>query len=428
MINPKWILLLLSFVFVLPLQAQVKKKIKYYELDVNRGLFFQPNTIEPYEGVAFDEFPNGQKKIEVPIKGGKMHGTVKEWAKNGQKIYSTQYENGVQVGKEEQWYPIGIKRMELNYVNGAAEGICTEWHKNEEKKSEGLFRNGKEEGEHKWWFLNGSKDQVIFFENGLIEGTMKNWYPSGQLKLESNYRAGKLEGSSTEWYDNGQKKWTASYKTDMKNGESYNWGKHGQLFGKQVYRNDKLREDYNYRSGNIKMINGFIQVFNKLKSFYKVDITGKKVNEADEKNSIIYAVDGLFLHIYDVPVDSVSMDKIAEKELLLKYSEQEKALIEKQLGTSITIETKFEKTKTGQPYLHWSFVSPSSKEKEQKPRTVQKEHYISMLCEAQILNLHSIVTNSDEPTDVTAMLKRIANTVKIEKERIDLNALARTVK
>ena len=420
--------LLLLFAFVLPTQAQVKKRIKYYELDLIRGLYYQPNTAAPYEGTAYDEYPNGKKKLEIPFKGGKMHGTVKEWEKNGEKVYQVEYVAGKKIGKEEQWHPTGKKLLELNYVDGLADGICTEWHKNEAKKSEGLFRQGKEEGEHNWWYADGTKDQTITYQNGLIEGSLRNWHPNGKKKLESNYKKGQLHGTSEEWYGNGQKKWIANYVDNEKHGESYNWGKYGQLFGKQVYKNGKLVEDYNYRSGNIKLINGYVQVFNKPKSFYHVKITGNKVNEADDKNNIIYSVDGQFLRIYDIPADSVSTQKIAEKELLEKFSAQEQKLIEKQLGQSIDIESAFGKTKQGQTYLHWSFVSPSSKEKEQKPRTVQKEHYISMLCEAQILNLHSIVTNSDEPSKIVSMIKGIADSVVVEKERIDLNAFARKAK
>lgn len=430
MINTKWIFLVLSIAFLLPqeIQAQVKKKIKYYELDVNRGLFFQPNTMAPYTGTAFDEYPNGKKKLEIPIKDGQIHGTILEWEKNGQKIYEGKYEAGKQIGKEEQWYPTGNKSMVLNYVNGLAEGTCTEWHKNEAKKSEGLFRQGKEEGMHQWWFADGSKDQVINFQNGLIEGKMQNWHPNGKLKLESNYKTGKLQGLSTEWHNNGEKKWMANYTNDEKDGESMTWGKRGQLLGKQVYKKGELIEDYNYRSGNIKVIDGYVQVFNKPKSFYSLDIRGSKVNEADDKNNIIYSVEGMFLRIYDIPLDSVSTEKISEEMVLEKYAAQEELLIEEQLGTDIEVISKLGKTKTGQSYLHWHFVSPSSKDTDQKARTVQKEHYISMLCQSQILNLHSIVTNSDDEGKVVAMLKGIADSLKIKKERIDLNALARKVK
>ena len=54
----KWIILTLVTLITFQLQAQHKKKISFYELDIIRGLFFQPNTIDPYTGTALDKHPN----------------------------------------------------------------------------------------------------------------------------------------------------------------------------------------------------------------------------------------------------------------------------------------------------------------------------------------------------------------------------------
>jgi len=85
----KCIILVFVTFFTFQLQAQHKKKISFYELDVIRGLFFQPNTVDPYTGTAVDKHSNGKKRLEIPIKNGKPNGTSKEWAKNGQKIHET---------------------------------------------------------------------------------------------------------------------------------------------------------------------------------------------------------------------------------------------------------------------------------------------------------------------------------------------------
>ena len=83
----KWILLILINLLVFQAQAQQKKRINFYELDVIRGLYFQPNTIKPYSGTAFDKFPNGKKRMEMPIKEGKIHGVSKEWSDKGKKFW-----------------------------------------------------------------------------------------------------------------------------------------------------------------------------------------------------------------------------------------------------------------------------------------------------------------------------------------------------
>ena len=119
----KWILLLLLVIVgTNETLAQKKKKIGLAELDLIRGLYYQRNTIGPYSGTAYEEHPNGKKKLSAPIKEGKLHGTSRQWEKDGTKIFEAYYEMGVQVGTETQWYATGQKQLEISYENGEAEG------------------------------------------------------------------------------------------------------------------------------------------------------------------------------------------------------------------------------------------------------------------------------------------------------------------
>jgi len=420
------LLALLSFTTI-QLQAQHKKKISFYELDVIRGLFFQPNTIDPYTGTALDKFPNGKKRMQMPIKNGKINGTTKEWAKNGQKIHETTYINGVQNGKETHWYVMGQKKLEVNLVNGKAEGICTEWYKNGKKKSEGNFINGKEEGEHKWWFNKGQIDQIVFYKNGLAQGIVKNWYPNGKLRLESNYKNGLKDGVTIEWFENGQKKSDGKYVEGKETDVALIWEKQGRLIREDTYKFGKLIQSKNYLSGSIFKGDGYYEVFNGLKDFYLLEITGKKVDPR-ESEDITYNIDGNLLQVFDRPlsdwVEEEERNK-TEKELLEKYIELESKYISTITNFDIKPKSELKTTTNGNTYMHWYFVSPSSKAKEQKPRTVQEEHYISFIIGDRLLSLYSVVTNNDQPEEIQKLLQRLAQSLQIKKERIDLNSLAR---
>ncbi len=431
--NHKIVFVFLScfFINLSTSSAQIKKKIRFYELDVIRGLYYQPNTAKPYSGTAFDEHKGGKRKLEIPIKDGKIHGFVKEWEKNGKKVFEAEYNAGIQVGKEQQWYATGDKKLIINYLNGQAEGICTEWHKNGTKKSEGLFVNGKEEGTHQWWYDNGQQDQIANYTNGLQEGTVKHWFKSGQKKLFTNYVNGKKEGTTKEWFANGIPKMEKNYRADVEDGITQIWSKKGLLIRKTIYDKGKIIEDYNYSSGSIKSNKGFIQVFNQKESFYQTHIKGNRVNAIDDPRHIIYAVDGMLLRLFDIPTDSIFTTKeqaLSIEEQLRTYVAKEAKLLS--LETEFPIEPVIEmgQTSSNTPYIHWYFVSPESKKEEQKPRTPQKEHYISIICNKQLLNYYSIVTNSDEPEQVTKMLKRIANSTEIAAERIDLNTIVKQLK
>lgn len=424
----KWIFACAFTLLALSTQAQ-KKKIFFYELDMINGLFFQPNTIDPYSGTAIEEFPGGKKKMNIPIKAGKINGTVREWAQNGKKVYEATYAAGQQTGQELQWYANGAKKLEISYAAGKAQGTCTEWFKNGQKKSEGLFNNGLEEGQHQWWYDSGQQDQLVFYKNGLTEGTVKSWHQNGQQRLLSDYVNGKQHGSSKEWYANGQLKLESAYVEGKEQGEFQHWSPKGKLLGIKVYDQGNIIKDLNYRSGSIRVDNGFIQVFNEQESFFMVEIKGNDVSPR-RNNDITYAVDGKLLQLFNTAVVNFYAEapgSIAETELLQKFVDFESAYIREMTKAEIEVQSELRKTKEGKDYIYWQFVSPSSKDKEQKPRTVQQEHYVSMVCGQRILSLYSVVTNSDEPQEIQLLLKRLAEQVSIEKERIDLNALVRSI-
>ncbi len=422
----KWTIFLFLFCSAFQTFAQ-KNKVPVSELDQIKGLYYQRNTIPPFTGTAFEDHPNGERKLQIPIKEGKLHGTALEWNMNGDKIYEAQYENGIQIETETQWYDTGIKKLELNFVNGQPDGICTEWHKNGQKKSEGLFKNGKEEGEHNWWFFNGQLDQQAFYKNGKTHGVVKNWYQNGQLQLESHYADGEKHGPTIKWHHNGQKKSEEFFNMDEPKGEARFWSNEGILQGVQVFENGKLVKEMNYRSGSITLNDGYLQVFNETSSFYTVPVTGSSVRPTERQDIITYVVDGMLLQLFNVSmlnfIDSTDY-ALPEEELLSHYKKYETALVSAtEPGFKYEFKTELLTLESGKPILHWYFKSPSSLDEEQKPRTVQEEHYYSMVCNHQVLSLYSAITNSDDPAKVKAMLLRIANGVKIYEERIDLNQL-----
>jgi antitoxin component YwqK of YwqJK toxin-antitoxin module len=426
----KWILLILINLLVFQAQAQQKKRINFYELDVIRGLYFQPNTIKPYSGTAFDKFPNGKKRMEMPIKDGKIHGVSKEWSDKGKKVLERHFTMGVPNGKEKQWYPEGEKQVELNYVNGKVEGIATEWYKNGQKKSEGIFKSGKEQGEHKWYFDEGQIDQIVNFENGLAQGLVKMWFLSGKLKKESNFKNGLKDGLTTEWFENGEKFFEGSFREDKPDGKSYNWTKKGQLIKEEKHDFGKLIESKNYLSGTIFTGDGYLQVFNEMNDFFTLKISGTSV-KARKADEITFIVEGDLVQIFNQP-SSLFFDKnnIVQNDIekLEQFVDKESAYIQSATKFEIDVKKEVKKNASGKDFIHWQFASPSSQEADQKPRTVQEEHYISFICGDRILSLYGVVTNNDKSEDVVNILQRIADSLKIEKERIDLNALVASLK
>ncbi|MEL6923674.1 MAG: toxin-antitoxin system YwqK family antitoxin, partial [Bacteroidota bacterium] len=406
--------------------AKAQKKVSIFDLDLINDQFIQRNTIGPFSGTATEEHGNGKKKLSMPIKAGKIEGTVREWAKNGTKVYEVEYKSGQKNGTETQWYATGVKKSTLDFSNGLANGTFTEWYKNKQKKSEGLFTNDREEGMHQWWYSTGQLQQKVNYREGQEEGLVQNWYKNGQKRLETEYTNGQKNGRSTEWFANGQQKTEGRFKADVEHGDTRYWSKQGLLLALQTYDEGKLVKDINYRSGAINLGRGYLQVFNEAESFFTVHVSGERVLPRESVQDITYSVDGQLLQLFNYPVSKVRDQDVAgadAKSTLENFIKIEEAYIEQMTGADIDIQREWKENKNGLGYVKWWFVSPSSKDEEQKARTVQQEFYISFMCNRQILNLYSVVTNSDDPVRIQQMLKRIADSVAVKQERIDLNAI-----
>ena len=421
----KHFFILSLLLFSLFAEAQ-KNKIYFYELDKIRGLYFRPNTIEPFTGLAFDKHPNGKKKMHIPIKDGKVHGKVKEWERNGEKVYEAEYDMGTQIGVERQWYATGAKKLEIPFLNGKAHGVCTEWFKNGSKKSEGYYANGKEQGDHYWWYLTGDKDQLVPYKNGKVHGKVINWYRNGQIKLEKEYQNGSEHGSFKEYFQNGKLKSEAHYENGKLHGESRIWSRKGFIIGIQTFEHGNLVKDINYRSGSIRLADGYLQVFNEKESFFTVKITGEEVRPR-KSIDIIYAVDSMLLQLFNYStslfVETEKKENLSDKQILEIFQKKEADLIRQKTDHDIQVQTEWFTTPNGLQALHWYFRAPAADSEEQTPRTPQQEHYISLICNKQILNLYSILTNANTEKAVVEMLKNIATQVTVKTERIDLNTI-----
>jgi len=408
--------------------SQHKKNIDWYELDVHHGKLFQPNTIAPYSGTAHEKFGDGSKAKKIPIKDGKVHGTVEEWAMNGKKISQLEYVMGTPQGMEKQWYESGKKKLEANYVNGLVDGVVTEWYENGRKQSEGNFTQAIENGDHYWWFNNGVKERLIPYKNGKANGLVKNWHFNGNKRLEGTFKDGLENGDFTEWFTNGVVSITGTYAMGKKNGIFKTYSKKEILLQQQTYNQGTLTEDLNYRSGNINRPGGYTQVFNGKESFYTIDITSPDVYPRESTRDIIYVVDRYFLQLLNTPVNLFQKTDLSsedDSEILKKFVSFESKYIEEKSKKKIEVISKPGVTTTGIPYIHWHFKVTPKENTPITPRTVKEEHYISLLCNQEILSLYGLVTKVNDPEAVQKMMMKVANTTKIFNERIELNALNR---
>jgi antitoxin component YwqK of YwqJK toxin-antitoxin module len=100
------------------------KEADYAKLGYSKNVFTDPETKQPFTGIARQKDPDGKLRGEYPFNDGRMHGTVKEWHANGKPSAETEFKNGERHGKNIEWTDDGKLYREREY--GPGEKILSE--------------------------------------------------------------------------------------------------------------------------------------------------------------------------------------------------------------------------------------------------------------------------------------------------------------
>jgi antitoxin component YwqK of YwqJK toxin-antitoxin module len=100
------------------------KEADYAKLGYSNNLFTDPETKQPFTGIARQKDPDGKLRGEYPFKDGRFEGVVKEWHANGKPSAETEFKNGERNGKNTEWTADGQLYRERVY--GPGEKILSE--------------------------------------------------------------------------------------------------------------------------------------------------------------------------------------------------------------------------------------------------------------------------------------------------------------
>ncbi len=100
--------------------------------------------------------------------------------KRGDDLYYAVNEEKPYSGKVVELYESGQKRMELTLKNGKLHGLSTIWYDNGQKQKEGAYKDGKEDGQWIFWYDNGQKQKEGAYKDGKREGRWDFWTKDGE--------------------------------------------------------------------------------------------------------------------------------------------------------------------------------------------------------------------------------------------------------
>ena len=153
-------------------------------------------------------------------------------------------------------------------------------------------------------------------------------------------------------------------------------------------------------------------------------VNGQEVLPRGGTDEIIYAVDGQYLQLFNTSISQFSTTNDSNDEQLLKqYLAYESNYIKNNTASNIEVSSQIGKTQSGQTYIYWHFATPENKNQPQSTRKVVQEHYLSVVCNQQILSLYGLQTEQDEAGITAKLLKRIAEQIAIAEAQIDLNSV-----
>ncbi len=404
---------------------------------------YQINTIPPFTGIGFVEWPaTGKMKEKVEYKDGILDGKVQEWDERGSKLYEATFVAGKQTGVETHWHPGGKKTVETTYLNDVMHGKLTQWHLNEEvafsgefsqgertgkhtwyhengkKASEGMYKNGEPTGTHTWWYASGQKEQEVPYTNGKVNGVLKGWHTNGKKRLEQSFKSGQQDGVTKEWFLEGGQMLEEVYVSGQQTGLQQLWDKQGRLIEENDFQNGEITATRNYRSASFRTTYGFVQVFNERETSFLTRLKFPDIRPLSTRE-LKYIVDSKLLQLGNLPFSQMTG---SDEGTLPGFVAKQMKDVETDLDASIAYETESLKTRSGDEVYYWWFEQPKA-ETSPKGRSIKEQHFMAMVVGDQIFYANTIVTNLDSPEGVKEMLIKVLNEVEESDELIELNQL-----
>jgi antitoxin component YwqK of YwqJK toxin-antitoxin module len=157
-----------------------QKRVSMDELTymVNGEISWMFYESEPFTGIGFQNYENGQLKVESIFKDGKENGLSKMYYENGQLLGFQNHKDGKPDGLWENHYEDGQLESSINYKDGKQDGLSKIYYKNGQLKVEGNYKNGKYNGLFNGYYENGHLIQQVNYMDGNIIST-KCWDKEG---------------------------------------------------------------------------------------------------------------------------------------------------------------------------------------------------------------------------------------------------------
>lgn len=148
-------------------------------------VFLNPETMEPYSGIAFatfDDRPDVVRK-RLSLRNGEYDGPYEAYFENQRLSSKEIYEDGIRHGPYEWYFQNGQLFEEGTYRDGHLEGPYRAYWENGDLYEEGTRRSGRFDGPRRW-YMDGRLVELVTYRRGVMEGLYERYLEDGTLDLK----------------------------------------------------------------------------------------------------------------------------------------------------------------------------------------------------------------------------------------------------
>lgn len=155
------------------------------------NVFLDPETMEPYSGLAIATFDDGRGAVSrrLTLRDGTYDGPYEAFFENRRLSSKEIYRDGVRHGRYEWYFENGQLFEEGTYVEGTLEGPYRAYWENGDLYEEGSYRGGRFDGPRRW-YIGGRLVELVTYRDGVIDGLYERYLEDGTLDLKGMLREG----------------------------------------------------------------------------------------------------------------------------------------------------------------------------------------------------------------------------------------------
>lgn len=155
------------------------------ELVRDGNVFLDPETMEPYSGLAFATFEDHPSVVaeRLSLREGTYDGPYEAYFENQRLSSKEIYREGVKHGPYQWYFENGQLFEEGTYKDGRLDGPYRAYWENGDLYEEGTYRNGSFEGPRRW-YMDGRLVELVTYRHGVIDGLYERYLEDGSLDLK----------------------------------------------------------------------------------------------------------------------------------------------------------------------------------------------------------------------------------------------------